>query len=75
MTAPKLIDDTIGVKSVDLEIFLKLLSAFAGTVKNPALADACDTIYDSLYSADENDDVNVTKERFENWSNGQIKFK
>jgi hypothetical protein len=66
----KLINDTIGVNTNDLEVFLRLLSAYADEVNYPYLVDASQTLIDHLYG--ENAEF---KGEFEAWSNGQIKFK
>ena len=65
----KLIDDTINVNQIDLQIFLKLLSAFGDSQNNPFLVDASQTLSDLLFADDS------LKSEFETWSNNQIKFK
>ena len=65
----KLIDDTIGVNTNDLKIFLALLSAYGDSIKNPYVVDASQTLLDHLFGEEE------LKSKFEKWSNGQVKFK
>jgi hypothetical protein len=65
----KLINDTIGVNTKDLEIFLKLLSAYGEDIKNPYVVDASQSIIDHLFSGED-----PLKSEFEAWSKGQIKF-
>jgi hypothetical protein len=66
----KLIDDTIGINTKDLEIFLELLSAYGNYTLNPYLVDAAQSLKDQL-----SDSELGLKSDFEAWSNGQIKFK
>ena len=65
----KLTDETIGVNQKDLQIFLRLLSAFGESQNNPYLVDGSQTLIDQLFS-----DTSL-KSEFESWSNNQIKFK
>ena len=60
--------DTIGINSKDLEIFLKLLSAYGDSIKNPYIVDGSQSILDHLFGEED------LKSEFEKWSKGQIKF-
>ena len=68
----KLINDTIKTDKENFKLFLQLMIAFAGEIKDPYLTDASQTMCDILFPLDGDDTL---LRDFENKSLGQIKFK